>query len=149
WGGAAVVLVRSDCAWAAESAAPEILWLLGPDGLAAFDGLAPAPPAAKPSRLFARGGCAVMSSGWDREAHRLVFDVGPVGCPVSGAHGHADLLSVQCSAFGEPRVVDPGTYVYTPDRVWRDHFRSTAAHSTVVVDGQSQARSAGPFAWRE
>lgn len=146
---AAVVLGRSDYAWVAETAAPEVLWLLGRPGLAAFDGLTPAPPPAKPSRLFAEGGCAVMSSGWDREAHQLVFDVGPLGCPVSGAHGHADLLSVQCSAFGEPHVVDPGTYLYTPDAAWRDYFRSTAAHSTVVVDGQGQARPAGPFAWRE
>ncbi len=146
---AAAVFGRSDYAWAAEAAQAELLWVLGSDGLAAFDALAPRPPAATPSRLFPDAGWAVMSSGWHREAHQLVFDVGPLGCPVSGAHGHADLLSVQCSAFGEPRVLDPGTYLYTPDPVWRDYFRSTAAHSTVVVDGQGQARPDGPFAWRE
>jgi len=89
-----------------------------------------------------------MASGWEQDAHHLVFDTGPLGCPVSGGHGHADLLSVQCSVFGEPFVVDPGTYVYTPEPAWRDYFRSTAAHSTLTVDGAGQAAPAGPFAWR-
>ena len=35
---------------------------------------------------------------------------------VSGGHGHADLLSVQCSVFGERVLVDAGTYGYTPNR---------------------------------
>src|SRR5262249_15293297 len=42
---AAVVFARADCAWAAGGAAPEVLWLLGPAGLDAFDALQPAPPA--------------------------------------------------------------------------------------------------------
>src|SRR5262249_39741581 len=46
---AAVVLERADCAWAAGGAAPEVLWLLGPAGLDAFDALRPAPPAGPPS----------------------------------------------------------------------------------------------------
>ena len=91
----------------------------------------------------------MMRSGWDERAHCLVFDAGPLGCPVSGGHGHADLLSVQCSVFGEPCLVDPGMYCYTADAVWRDFFRGTAAHSTVVVDGEPQAVPAGPFAWRD
>src|SRR5262249_20933109 len=119
---AAAVFGRADYAWAAGGAAPEILWLLGPTGLRAFEARAPAPPPANPSRLFSQGGYAVMSSGWERDAHHLVFDAGPLGCPVSGGHGHADLLSVQCAAFGEAFVVDPGTYVYTPEPAWRDYF---------------------------
>ena len=144
---AAVVFGRADCAWAAGAAAPEVLWLLGPAGLEAFDSLRPAPPAGPPSRLFAHGGYAVMRSGWAPDAHQLIFDVGPLGCPVSGGHGHADLLSVQCAVFGEPYLVDAGTYCYAGDLVSRRYFRSTAAHSTVVVDGASQAAPAGPFRW--
>jgi hypothetical protein len=88
-----------------------------------------------------------MRSGWGRHDHHLVFDAGPLGCPVSAGHGHADLLSVQCAAFGEPYLVDPGTGCYASDPEWRDHFRGTAAHSTVTVDGVSQAVPAGAFGW--
>jgi hypothetical protein len=77
----------------------------------------------------------------------LILDVGPLGCPHSGGHGHADLLSVQCSAFGEPYLADAGTGSYHADEPWRSFFRSSAAHSTVLVDGIGQAAPAGPFAW--
>ena len=124
-----------------------MLWLLGPSGLDAFDALQPAPPAGPPSRHFAAGGYAVMRSGWGPNDHQLIFDVGPLGCPVTGGHGHADLLSVQCAVFGEPYLVDSGTYCYAGDPASRDYFRSTAAHSAVVVDGESQAAPVGPFRW--
>ena len=89
-----------------------------------------------------------MRGGWDAGAPHLVFDVGPLGCAVSGGHGHADLLSVQCAAFGEPFVVDTGTGGYT-ESAGRSYFRGTAAHSTVTVDGRDQAEPAGPFSWRQ
>ena len=144
---AAALFGRSDYAWAAGGLAPETLWLLGTDGLRAFDALRPAPPAAAASRLFADGGLVVMRSGWDAHAHQLVFDVGPLGCPINAGHGHADLLSIQCSVFGQPCLVDAGTYGYTAEPRWRDFFRGTAAHNTVVVDGCGQAHPAGPFKW--
>src|SRR5205807_1597608 len=77
------------------------------------------------------------------------FDVGPLGSPVRAGHAHADLLGIQCSVFGLPHLVDPGTYGYTVEPVWRDFFRGTAAHSTVLVDGVEQAAPAGPFKWRQ
>jgi hypothetical protein len=143
---AAALFGRSDFAWAAGGAAPEIVWLMGARGLRAFDELRPAAPTASASRAFPSGGYAIMRSGWDRGAHHMLVDVGPLGCPVSGAHGHADLLSIQCSIFGDPVVVDPGTHCYGDSR-WRDFFRSTAAHSTVVVDGVSQVEPSGVFGW--
>ena len=144
---AAAFFGRADCAWAAGAVAPEVLWLLGPAGLDAFDALSPVAPAGPPSRLFPDGGFAIMRSGWVADDHQLIFDVGPLGCPVSGGHGHADLLSVQCAVFGEPFLVDAGTYCYAGDPESRGYFRSTAAHSAVVVDGASQAASGGPFRW--
>jgi hypothetical protein len=143
----AALFGRDDYAWASGGLAPEIPWLLGVPGVKAFDALLPSPPRSGPSHLFPEGGYAVMSSGWARDAHRIVFDVGPLGCPVSSGHGHADLLSVQCTSFGEPILVDPGTYTYTAEREWRDHFRSTRAHNTVTVDGKDQAEPRGPFGW--
>jgi hypothetical protein len=144
---AAVLFGRADYAWAAGGLAAETMLLLGPAASTRFESLAAAPPSTTPSRVFPHGGYVVMQSGWDREKHQLILDVGPVGGP-RGGHGHADLLSVQCTAFGEPFVVDPGTFCYTADPECRDFFRSTAAHSTVLVDGTDQAGPAGPFQWR-
>ena len=146
---AAAFFGRTDCAWAAAGRAPETTWLLGPGGIHAFDALVPTPPGASTSRLFGWGGYIVMRSGWGRDDHQLIFDVGPLGCPVSSGHGHADLLSIQCSLWGTPYLVDPGTYSYRSDLAWRDVFRGTAAHSTVLVDGEGQAMPAGPFGWQE
>jgi heparinase II/III-like protein len=139
---------RPDYAWAAGGLAPETIWLLGPTGVKAYGALCPVPPETAPSRLFPDGGYAVMRSGWGPDAHQLIFDVGPLGCPLSGGHGHADLLSIQCSVFGEPYLVDSGTYCYAEDQTWRNFFRSTAAHSTIRVDGIEQAIPAGPFKWQ-
>jgi hypothetical protein len=121
---------------------------LGTDGLAQFDDLTPHQPTRTASRIFATGGYAVMRDGWDDGANQMIVDVGPLGCPVSSAHGHADLLSIQCGAAGQPYVVDAGNYCYTPEAEWRNFFRSTGAHNTVMIDGQSQCEPAGPFRWR-
>jgi uncharacterized heparinase superfamily protein len=145
---AAALFNRPDFRWAAEALAPEVAWLMGMEGVRAFDALRPAPPASERSRVFPSGGYAVLRTGWERDAHQMIVDVGPLGCPVSSGHGHADILSLQCVVFGEPCIVDPGTHCYSGDSKWRDFFRGTAAHSTVVVDGASQAEATGPFGWR-
>ncbi|HEY3303134.1 MAG TPA: alginate lyase family protein [Candidatus Binatia bacterium] len=144
---AAAFFRRADYAWAGGGPTPESLWLLGPAGLKSYQRLEPAPPQTERSRVFADGGYVVMRSGWRRDSHHLIFDAGAVNGPKSG-HGHADLLSIQCSVFGEPYLVDPGTYCYTADAEWRDFFRGTWAHSTVTVDGLGQAAPAGPFDWK-
>ncbi len=144
---AAVHFGRGDFAWMARGAAPEIAWLFGRPGLEAWDALPAAPPAGPASTVFREGGYVVLRDGWHDGSHRMILDVGPLGCPVSGAHGHADLLSVVCSASGEDYLVDPGTFCYTASPEWRDHFRGTAAHNTLTIDGEDQARPAGPFAW--
>src|SRR5262249_27364421 len=95
---AAVLWSRADFAWAA----PAAVGLLGPGAADAWAALAPAPPARAPSTVFPRGGWAVMRDDWGPRAHHVMFDVGPLGCPVSGGHGHADLLAIQASFYGEP-----------------------------------------------
>ncbi|HEX7086286.1 MAG TPA: alginate lyase family protein [Vicinamibacterales bacterium] len=140
---AAAMFDRPEYTWMAGGPAAEALWLVGHGALHERK---QRPPAGQPSRLFTSG-YAVLRDSWERDAHQLVMDVGPLGCHVSGGHGHADLLAIQVSPFGEPCIVDPGTGCYTRDLRWRHHFRSTAAHSTVVVDGAEYARPAGPFSW--
>jgi hypothetical protein len=88
-----------------------------------------------------------MRTTWGPEADQIIFDVGPLGCRVSGGHGHADLLSIQASFRGQPYLVDPGTFSYAPDEGWRDYYRSTAAHSTVEIDQLGQAVPRGAFGW--
>jgi len=144
---AATVLKRGDYAWAAGGLTPDVLWLLGAEGVQVFDRLESSPPAEAPSRLLADGGYAVMRTGWDRKADQVILDGGPLGCRVSGGHGHADLLSVEASFRGQPYIVDPGTFRYTADEGWRSYYRGTGAHSTVEIDDVGQAVPRGPFGW--
>lgn len=144
---AAALFRRADHAWAGGGLTPEVLWLLGPGGVEVLDRLEWTPPQRGPSELLPEGGYAVMRSGWDRAADQIIFDVGSLGCHVTGAHGHADLLSIQASFGGHPYIVDPGTFRYTGDGGWRGYYRGTSAHSTVDVDGAGQAVPRGPFGW--
>src|SRR5258708_38394441 len=88
-----------------------------------------------------------MSNGWVGATDQILLDVGPLGCRVSGGHGHADLLSIQASFRGQPYIVDPGTFTYAPDEGWRSYYRSTAAHSTIELDQVGQAVPHGAFGW--
>src|SRR5438309_540472 len=97
---AAAFFARSDYAWAADGPAPDVSWILGAAGQTAFAALTPQPPRTTPSRLFPDGGYAIMQTGWERDAHQLVFDGGPLGIANSGAHGLAGLLRLQCTALG-------------------------------------------------
>jgi hypothetical protein len=96
-------------------------------------------PPAQRNAHFDASGYHVLRSGWTRDAQHLVFDCGPLG---EGNHGHFDALSFELAAFGRALVVDPGRYTYNEagQTNWRVHFRSTAAHNTVCVDGRSQTR---------
>lgn len=144
---AAAVFRRADYLHAARGETAEVLWMLGHRGREILRGVQPRPPRCSASRCFPEGGYVVMRNDWSRRAHGLLLDTGPLGCRYSAGHGHADLLSLQCTAFGRPVLVDPGTYCYTPDPVWRDYFRATFSHNTLVIDGVGQARTAGPFRW--
>ncbi len=74
-------------------------------------------------------------------------DGGPHGFLKIAAHAHADALSIEVRYGGIDILADPGTYCYHGQRAWRSYFRSTIAHNTVEVDGQSQSREGGPFLW--
>jgi hypothetical protein len=77
----------------------------------------------------------------------LCLDTGPLGLAPWFSHGHADGLSVMVNFDGKPALVDPGTGVYNGSRVWRDYFRSAAAHNTIRVDRADPSRPLGTFRW--
>ncbi len=77
----------------------------------------------------------------------VVFDCGPLGMGSLAGHGHADALSFTLRAFGNDVLVDPGTYDYFSYPQWREYFRGTRAHNTVVVDENNQSEMLGLFLW--
>ena len=72
----------------------------------------------------------------------------PSGVHGQGGHRHNDLLSFELSVDGVPVVVDPGTYCYLGDLRARAFFRGTAAHNTLLVDGEEQNDIGDPFVLR-
>jgi hypothetical protein len=141
----AVLLERADCAFVAGEPSQQMLWLLGPAGVRRFDDLGMEEPLT-PSRAFHEGGYFVMRDGWDRAANFAVIDCGPHGGLTCG-HAHADALSIELVAHGCPFLVDAGTYTYTGSAEDRNYFRSTAAHNTVTVDGESASIPTTAFRW--
>lgn len=124
------------------------LWLFGPDAVNELagghaDGRGPVDEGPPASCFFAEGGYFVPRG----ERQHGVIDCGPLGYLSIAAHGHADCLSLSVSHRGRWVLVDPGTYCYHRDALWRDHFRSTHAHNTVSVDGLNQSEILGPFMW--
>lgn len=63
---------------------------------------------------------------------------GELSCHGLGGHSHNDQLSFELNVKGEDFFVDPGTGVYTPSKVIRNLFRSTAMHNTVSIKNVEQ-----------
>jgi hypothetical protein len=143
---AALYFQRGDFA-SLDALEEQALWLLGPDAASQHASIHWVTPNVT-SRTFPDAGVVTMRSDWSSEAKFLFFDAGPQGMLFSG-HGHADALSFVCSANGTNWLIDPGTFVYSAARPWRDFFRSTSAHNTITVDEQDQAVRVDWFKWRE
>ena len=145
----AALFGRSDFkAWSggySEAAA----WLLGAVGKDRFDALPEASVADVRSRALADSGYNLLQSGRWGAADRIsvVFDCGELGMAPLAGHGHADALSFTLRAFGTEVLVDPGTYDYFSHRRWREYFRSTRAHNTIVIDSRNQSEMLGLFLW--
>lgn len=87
------------------------------------------------------------SSGYVRVqtgAAWALLDVGKIGPDYLPGHAHADSLSFELSVFGRRVVVDSGTSSYEADAE-RLRQRSTAAHNTVEIDGESSSEVWGSF----
>ena len=143
----AIIFKRGEFKALAQSLDDKTRWLLGAAGEQFWQAL-PAEAGPPIRRSFRQGGYFIMGSdfGTAREV-RLIADAGPLGYPRIAAHGHADALSFTLSIGGYEFLVDPGTYAYHTESVWRDYFRGTSAHNTLRVDGRDQSESGGNFMW--
>ena len=96
---------------------------------------------------FAGSGMTILRTSTGPQEVWVRCDAGPHGFLSIAAHGHADALSIELRCGGVDVLADPGTYCYHGEPAWRGYFKGTAAHSTLMVDGQHQAVSGGPFLW--
>jgi uncharacterized heparinase superfamily protein len=84
---------------------------------------------------------ALPQSGYFRMTRgctTIICDAAQVGPDYLPGHAHADTLSFELSHHGKRMIVNGGTSTYS-DGTERHRQRSTAAHSTVVVDGQNSS----------
>ncbi len=143
----AAILKRGDWKYVARNAPAEMLWMIGPEGVARYDRLRAEAPR-EIYKDFESSGYFVMRDGWRADSSFVLIDCGPHGAEVGAGHAHSDALSIEFASGGVTWLVDPGTFVYAADAVLRNEFRSTAAHNTVVVDGHAQSMHSDPFSWR-
>jgi len=93
--------------------------------------------------IYQEGGYAILGGN----GMHLLFDAGSLGYTSIAAHGHADALSICFSMDNIWWLVDPGTYEYHSNPVWRNYFRGTSAHNTIRIDEQDQSEIGGAFLW--
>lgn len=142
-----VLFDRIDFAEKAKVFDEKSFWLLGKKGKADFDNIKKLSDSKQNPNSFSEGGYYILGSDGPKEV-KIIFDCGPLGFESIAAHGHADSLSFTLDAYGKEFLIDPGTYTYIADDPFRNYFRSTSAHNTVVIDGQDQSEIAGPFIWK-
>lgn len=150
-------------AW--EARVPDMLdWMMSmrhPDGEIAFFndaaiGIAPTPDQVNAYAIrlgFARGfepkpGIVhLQESGYARAAAGpavLLADMAAVGPDYLPGHAHADTLSFELSLYGRRVICNSGTSVYGSGAE-RLRQRGTAAHSTVLLDGENSSEVWGGF----
>jgi len=89
----------------------------------------------------------LAASGFVRIQRGPLFalcDVGEIGPSYLPGHAHADTLTFEASLAGARWIVDSGTSHYEPGAE-RLRQRSTSAHNTVEVDGESSSEVWGSF----
>jgi len=84
--------------------------------------------------IFPQSGIAIAKT----EHAEVLFFAVPNGIFGKGSHTHNDKLSFVLRLDGEEVLCDSGTGCYTRDPEVRNRFRATAAHNSVLVDGEEQ-----------
>jgi hypothetical protein len=132
--------------WAQDNNEP-VEWLLGELGRQKYEAISKFQNKSCIPKAFNESGYYLLQNGELDSPERIsvVFDCGPLGMEPLAGHGHADALSFTLRAFSKDVLVDPGTYDYFSYPRWREYFRSTRAHNTVVIDRQNQSEMLGLF----
>lgn len=114
------------------------IWLL--------NGVWPQTNASRPSaaHFWPQAGYAVLNRPYRGGLNRLIFDCGDFGLAAAPGHGHADCLGITLDLADRPILIDPGTYSFQ-DLHWRQGFRGTRAHNTMVIDSCDQTYIPGLF----
>ena len=87
-------------------------------------------------KLFPIGGLLINNSDSNTSPSQLIFSAQFH----SRQHKHADDLNVLYNLFGQPLLVDPGTFTYQYDVPERMYCESTRAHNAVEIDGLNYSR---------
>lgn len=132
-------LLKMDFVHDYEDLMEQAAWWLGPKALAR-----PAATGGRGSRLFRDVGMASLVSG----STHILMNAGSFGLP-TGAHSHADSLSITLRNGTEEILIDSGTFTYVGDMAERDYFRGTDAHNTIRIDHQNQATPSGLSGWAD
>jgi hypothetical protein len=123
-------------------------WLVGGEADVAFHERSGGPTRLPVRQAFPQGGYYILGCDFETPGEiRLIADAGPLGYQTIAAHGHADALSFTLSVAGREFLIDPGTYAYHTNSLWRQYFRGTSAHNTVRLDREDQSQSGGNFMW--
>lgn len=135
YSAAAALAGLNDCSWP----------LRDPDRLAALDlrgetlrrlGLADRAGKLPPlAQAFRHAGQVYIRSSWSSGAEQLAFDAAGWG----GGHTHLSRLSLVFRNGGRALLADPGIFTYEMSDPMGPYGKSTPAHSTLNVDGLSQA----------
>jgi hypothetical protein len=142
----AILFERGDFADKAGRFDEKSFWLSGIEGWEKYNALVKR--SFIPVKTFDQGGYYILSSHEDTEDEiKFIFDCGPLGYLSIAAHGHSDALSFVLNIGGKEFFIDPGTYVYSTQKEWRDYFRGTSAHNTLRIDAGDQSISGGNFMW--
>ncbi|MFA6096757.1 MAG: alginate lyase family protein [Candidatus Paceibacterota bacterium] len=87
---------------------------------------------------FDEGGYFILNGG----NSRLFFR-----CGATNSYSHADMLSFVLDMGQKKIFMDNGTYLYNGGKKWRDYFKGTGAHNTVMIDGLDQMINRRKFKW--
>jgi hypothetical protein len=113
-----------------EGFSEDALWLFGVDGYKKFKALETKRKEIY-SREFDKSGFYILRKG----AMYMFVVASAVGMHGFCGHTHNDFLSFDLYAYDKSFLTDSGSYVYGRYPKWRNNFRSTYNHNTVVING--------------
>jgi Heparinase II/III-like protein/Heparinase II/III N-terminus len=81
---------------------------------------------------------------YENDRLEVIYDIGNIGADYILGHAHSDTFNFVVYIDNQPFIVDTGISTYESNAA-RQHERSTAAHNTVMVNGQEQSEVWGGF----